>query len=290
MGRKSALANSGGAKMNKIMSLRDSVSLVQSGDRVAFGGNVLHRTPMAFVREIARQDKQELTIIKTAAAHDIDLLCAMGKVKEVHAGFVSYETKYGLATHYRKAVETGAVKANEHACYTVICALRAATMNVPFMPVKGLNAGDLLLENDYFMVVEDPFGGEPVTLVQTLVPDVAIIHVQECNSKGDAIIYGPKFEDVLISRAAKRVILTTEQIVPHSRMKMRNESIDIPGFLVDAVVHTPKGASPTDCYNKYDIDEKVLTSFIKMKEKEEITNYLKGYDSKDYAGERSIRI
>lgn len=274
------------------MNLKDAAAIVKNGDLVAFGGNVLHRAPMSFVREMARHNIKNLTIVKTAAAHEIDLLCALENVQAVHAGFVSYETKYGLATHYRKAVQTGVVQANEHACYTVICALRAATMNVPFMPVKGLNAGDLLLENDYFVVVEDPFSGEPVTLVRALVPDVAVIHVQECDAKGNARIYGPKFEDLIISRAAKKLIITTEQIVSESKMKMANENVDIPGFLVDAIVYAPKGASPTACYKKYDIDEKVLSSFIKMKGKEEIvSSYLKAYEKHDYAGERTaIRL
>lgn len=270
------------------MTLKEAASIVQNGDMVTFGGNVLHRAPMAFVREVARQGKKNLRVVKTAGAHDIDLLCGMGSVQTVDAGFVSYETKFGLATHYRKSVQDGTVKTNEHACYTVISALRAATMNVPFMPVKGLNAGDLLLENDYFVVVEDPFGGEPVTLVKALVPDVAVIHVQECDIKGNARIYGPKFEDLIISRAAKKVIITAEQIIPESKMKLNRESVNIPGFLVSAVVHAPKGASPCACYNKYDIDEKVLSSFITIKTKEEIISYLERYERNDYAGERTI--
>lgn len=275
--------------MSKIVTLKDAVNKINNGDTVAIGGNVLHRTPMAFVREIIRQDKQQLKLVKTAGAHDIDLLCAAGCVESVDAGFVSYETKYGLAQHYRKAVQNGVVKANEHACYTVICALRGASMNVPFMPVKGLNAGDLLHENDYFVVVEDPFGGEPITLVKTIVPDIAIIHVQECDVNGNAIIYGPKFEDVLLSRAAKRVIITTEQIVPEYKIKMNSDRVDIPGFLVDAVVHAPKGASPCGCYKSYDIDHKAISSFLAMKDVSEIDSYIKSYETKDYASERGLR-
>lgn len=268
------------------MSLQEAAALVEDGHTLAIGGNVLHRTPMAFVREIARQKKKNLKIVKTAGAHDIDLLCALDCVQSVDAGFVSYETKFGLATHYRKAVQSGKVKANEHACYTVICALRAAKMNVPFMPVYGLRAGDLLLKNDYFVVVEDPFSGEPVTLVKAIVPDIAVIHVHECDVNGNARIHGPKYEDVLMSRAAKKVIITTEKIVSDKVMKLNNESIDIPGFLVSAIVHTPNGASPTSCYKLYDIDQKLLASFIGMKSKEEIKHYLKSYENKDYSGRR----
>lgn len=276
-------------KLKKVISLKEAVEIINDGDVISFGGNVLHRAPMAAVREIARQQKRNLRIVKTAGAQDVDLLCAMDCVQSVDAGFISYETKYGLATHYRKGVQEGRVIGNEHACYTVICALRGAAMNVPFMPVKGLNAGDLLLKNDYFVVVEDPFGGEPVTLVKSLVPDVAIIHVQECDAKGNGIIHGPKFEDILISRAAKKVIITTEQIVPESKTRLNAERVDIPGFLVSAVVHVPNGAAPAACYRKYEVDDTSLSSFIEMESKEEIQEYLKGYETKDYFGERMTR-
>ncbi len=265
------------------MALQEAMGFVNDGDTVAVGGNVLHRAPMAAVRELARQEKKKLKIVKTAGAHDIDLLCALGCVETVDAGFVSYETKYGLATHYRSSVEQGIVKANEHACYTVICALRAATMNVPFMPVHGLKEGDLLLENDYFVVVEDPFSGTPVTLVKAIFPDVAIIHVQECDQHGNAKILGPKFEDVLISRAAKKVIITTEQIVPESRMKLSKDQNDIPGFLVSAVVKTPQGAAPTSCYPKYEVDDRSLQSFMAQKSKDELMAYLHSYEKRDHS-------
>ena len=75
---------------------------------------------------------------------DVDLLCLAGCVKSVDAGFISFESKYGLANHYCKAVQSGAVKANEHACYTVVSALRAAAYGIPFMPVHGLVNSDLI--------------------------------------------------------------------------------------------------------------------------------------------------
>lgn len=274
--------------MSKVIKLKDAINNVNAGDTIAFGGNVLHRVPMAFVRELARKGTRDLKIVKTAGAHDIDLLCAMGNVYSVDAGFVSYESKFGLATHYRRGVQSGEVKGNEHACYTVISALRGAMMNVPFMPVHGLKSGDLLLENDYFLVVEDPFSGEAVTLVKSITPDVAVIHVQECDEKGNAKIYGPKFEDVLISRSAKKVILTTESIVHTTKMNLQHESIDIPSFLVSAVVHTPKGASPCSCFKKYGIDEKAIQSFIAMKEQEEIQGYLSQYEKADNDGGRML--
>lgn len=267
--------------LSKVMSIQEAIALIQDNDMVTIGGNVLHRAPMAACREIVRQNKKNLKIVKTAGGHDVDILCAAGCVQSVDAGFISYETEFGLATHYRKAVESGVVKGNEHACYTAICALRAGAYGVPFMPVKGLNTGDLIPYNDYFKVVEDPFGSGPITLVKALNPDVAIIHVQECDKNGNARIYGPKFDDVLMSRASKKIIITTESIVDEFKTKTNSEFIDIPGFMVSAVVHTPNGSSPCSCYKKYDIDSTSIENFKKIKNKDQLDQYIKGYELRD---------
>lgn len=260
--------------MSKVITLVQAAELIIDGDMVALGGNVLHRAPMSMVRELVRHQKKGLRIVKTAGAMDIDLLCLGGCAASVDAGFVSYETEFGLASSYRKAVESGTVKANEHACYTVICALRAAQMGVPFMPVKGLCTGDLLKVAEYFRIIQDPFSGEQITVVKALNPDVAVIHVQEADMEGNVHIIGPKYEDVLISRAAKKVIVTAERIVPVGRYSRNPENIDIPGFLVNAVVHVPNGAAPCSCFHFYDIDRRTIEAFKALSNKESLAEYL----------------
>jgi len=268
--------------MSKILSLQEATALIHDGDTLAIGGNVLHRAPMAFVRELARQKKKELKMIKTAGGMDVDVLCLGKCVYSVDAGFISYESEFGLAQHYRKSVQSGVVKGNEHACYTVISALRAASAGIPFMPVKGLQVTDLMKVNDYFDKVQDPFSGEWVNVVKAIKPDVVVIHVQEADEQGNAIIYGPKFDDVLMSRAADQVIITAETIVPANRFAFAKEKADIPHFMVKAVVHAPRGAYPCSCADKYDIDKIDIEAFKVIKTEEEFTVYLKKNESKDH--------
>ncbi len=119
---------------------------------------------MGLVRELVRQQKTSLKVVKTAGAHDVDVLVRGGCVESVDAGFISYETEYGLATYYRKAVENGSVQANEHACYTVISALMLE-IGVPYAG-SGLQISDLIEANPYFDKVTDPFSGEEITVVK----------------------------------------------------------------------------------------------------------------------------
>ena len=199
--------------MNKLCTLREAVASFRDGDMVALGGNTLNRAPMEAVLEIIRQEKKHLRLVKTAGGLDVDLLSLGGCLDSVDAGFISLETEYGLAQHYRKAVQSGSIRANEHACYTVISALRAGAYGIPFMPVRGLQISDLRKVNDYFADVKDPFSGETLAAVRALRPDVAVLHVQKADSRGNALIEGPKYDDILMTRAAKRVIVTAETIV-----------------------------------------------------------------------------
>lgn len=270
--------------LSKLMSLMQAVELIHDNDTIGIGGNVLHRAPMALVREIARQEKKGLHIVKTAGALDVDLLCLAGCVSSVDAGFISYETEYSLAGHYRTAVQSGLVQGNEHACYTVISALRAASAGIPFMPVKGLQISDLIDVNDYFTRIQDPFSGEFITVVKAIVPNVAIIHVQEADINGNARIIGPKFEDVLFSRAADKVIISAENIVPETKFAYSADKADIPHFLVNAVVHVAKGASPCSCPSKYSIDRTNLDAFKAIKDKDGLYSYLDNFKIIDYRG------
>ena len=247
--------------IDKRTTLEDAIATVSDGSLVALGGNTLHRGPGAAVHEIVRQGKKGLEIVKTAGAYDVDLLCAAGCVAAVSAGFVGYETPFGMAPAYRKAVESGVVEAREHACATVIAGLRAAIQGVPFMPVAGLDGSDLPGARG-FHTLTDPYSGANVFVVPAMKPDVALIHVQETDIAGNGRIIGTRFEDVLMAQAAKRVILTTERIVDGESFTDSPETVAIPGFLVDVVVEAPGGAWPFSCTPLYGYAAEYLAAWV----------------------------
>jgi len=265
--------------MNKLCTISRAMESIGDGAMVALGGNTLNRAPMEAVRELIRQGKKGLRLVKTAGGLDVDLLCLGDCVASVDAGFISMETEYGLCQHYRKAVQSGRVKANEHACYTVISALRAAACGVPFMPVRGLQISDLKKVNDYFAEVTDPFGGEKLTAVRALRPDVAVIHAQKADEKGNALLEGPKYDDVLMTRAAKRVIITAETIVDESWFQRGEVKADIPHFMVSHVVRAPLGAWPGSCYGLYGPEEAAIRPFEKAGSRQELLELIGGRDA-----------
>ncbi|MEA2514940.1 MAG: glutaconate CoA-transferase, subunit [Thermomicrobiales bacterium] len=247
--------------IDKTTSMREAIATVADGARVAIGGNTLHRGPCAAVHEIVRQGKRGLEIVKTAGAYDVDLLAGTGCVTSASVGFVGFETVFGMAPGYRRAVERGELEVKEHACYSVIAGLRAAIQGVPFMPIAGMQGSDVP-EARGFKTVIDPYAGQAVVAIPALVPDVAIIHVQEADSEGNARIVGTRFEDVLMAQAARRVIVTAERIVDGAAFEETPELVAVPGFMVDAVVEAPRGAWPCSCAGYYNYDAEYLADYV----------------------------
>jgi glutaconate CoA-transferase, subunit A len=134
----------------------------------------------------------------------------------------------------------------------MIAALRAGAYGIPFMPVAGMWGSDLVkIRPDFYSVMKSPFDGTEVVCVKALVPDYAIIHVQEADIYGNSRILGPSYQDPLLARAATKVIITTERIVGTYRMKEEPKLTAIPHFLVEAVVELPGGAKPGICFPDY---------------------------------------
>lgn len=258
---------------DKQISLAQAISMIDDGSSLAFGGNTLHRSPSVFAMVLALHKKKHLTIIKTAGAFEVDILCSLGCVKTVLAGFIGYENEYGLASFYRQAVEKGEVQVVEHACYTVITGLRAATYGLPFLPVAGLEGSELLSTQDFREII-DPYTYESFYAIPAIKPDWGIIHVQEADQEGNCRIQGSKFEDPLIARAANKLLITTEKIVPEKSFVDNPSLTDIPGFLVSGVIEIPKGASPGTCTPHYGIDHHFLKTFKGCQNQEDIINLI----------------
>ena len=247
--------------IDKRTTLAEVIAAIPDGSRLGLGGNTLHRGPGAAVHELVRQQKRGLEVVKTAGAYDIDVLCGTGVAASVAVGFVGFETAFGMAPSYRRAVESGAVEAKKHACYTVIAGLRAAIQGVPFMPVAGMTGSDVPAARG-FRWVADPYTGAEVIAVPALIPDVAMVHVHEADAQGNARIVGTRFEDVLMVQAARRVILTAERVVDGAAFEVAPEGVAIAGFMVDAVVEAPGGAWPFSCAGLYDYDAAYLAEYV----------------------------
>ena len=98
----------------KVLSLEAAVRLIPDGALLTLGGVLLNRPPAAFVREMARQRRRGLRLVKPSPAYDLDLLTAAGCVAEAAIGITTFESRFGQSRQFRRAVERGTVKVREH--------------------------------------------------------------------------------------------------------------------------------------------------------------------------------
>ena len=245
-----------------VIPLADMVARVPDGASVALGGSFLHRGPFAFVRELIRQRKRNLEIIKQSPGYDIDILCRAGCVAGARAGIVAMEGNFGLAPWYRRAVETQRIELEEHACMTLTAGLRAAAFGVPFQPVGGVHGSDLAALN-HWASITDPYGsGEDVWVIPAIRPDIAVIHVNEATEHGDARVRGTSHWDRILTRAARQVFVVAEALAPVASFEDRPELTLVPGFLVQAVSVAPNGAWPGSCWPHYEIDYPAVEDYL----------------------------
>ncbi|WP_243678427.1 CoA-transferase [Vulcanisaeta distributa] len=100
----------------------------------------------------------------------------------------------------------------------------------------------LNVKRGIWKVIRDPFNDQELVAVKAIRPDVALVHVHRADERGgDVEIYGPKYEDLLKIQAAKKVIVTAEEIVSEDYFREHPERLTIPGFMITAVVHSPRG-------------------------------------------------
>jgi glutaconate CoA-transferase subunit A len=119
--------------------------------------------------------------------------------------------------------------------------------------------------------VVDPYSGREVVVVPPLLPDVAIVHVQRADANGNAHIWGIIGEQKEAAFAARKVILTAEEIVPEEVIRSDPNRTLIPDFIVDAVVHEPYCAHPSYTQGYYDRDNAFYLEWDKISKSPEAT-------------------
>ena len=237
--------------MSKLLPMRQAVAeFVPDGASVALGLQMEQMIPFAAGHEIVRQNKRRLTLIGPISDILFDQMIAAGCVERVIAAWVG-NVMMGSAYNFRRSVEQGEVKVVNVTNLTLALALQAAAMGVPFLPTRSALGSDVVRNNTFFAEIESPFAarenGGPVKLhaVRALSPDIAIVHLQRADREGNAHCWGNFGVMIEAVRAAKRVIVVTEEIVEDGVIASDPNRTVIPGFLVSAVVECRYGAHPS---------------------------------------------
>ncbi len=250
---------------SKLMSLREAISTyVQPSDLVGIGGLSFWRKPLSACREIVRQNIKDLTICTFVGGIDVDLLVAAGCVSEVRSSFVGLEI-FGMAPHYRKAVESGLVKVSEESEASIALGLRASYLKVPFMPLKGIVGTDMPKVRNDIKQFEDPLGSKTQLMALPKIDlDVAIIHVPYADENGNGNIAGAVWMDADMAKTAKKTIIICEKLVETEDIRYLPGKAHLPMQTTNAVVKIPYGAHPSSVFPLYTYDALHIQSYLKM--------------------------
>jgi glutaconate CoA-transferase subunit A len=272
------------AMTDKRMTVSEAVTrLVHDGDYVAIGGFGGDRLPTAVCHEIVRQKKQNLRLAGHTATHDFQILAAgnltgrgrlLAKVDNAYS--VGLEAR-GLSPHARRVMESGEVEFTEWSNYALAVRFKAAAMGLPFLPCRSMMGTDTF-RHSAAKVIECPFTGEKLTALPALYPDVAAIHVHESDCYGNCRIRGTSVADLDIARAAKRLIITCERLIPNNDIRQEPTLTNIPFYCVDAVCEVPYGSYPGNMPYEYFSDEEHIKLWLDVeRDQDRYQNFLDNF-------------
>jgi glutaconate CoA-transferase subunit A len=272
------------ALIDKLTTVSRAVAaLVHDGDYLAVGGFGCDRIPTAVLHEILRQRKQNLSLAGHTATHDFQLLCAgnmtgRGKMlARVDIAYVVGLEARGLSPHARRVLESGEVDSTEWSNYALAVRFKAAAMGLPFLPMRSLLGTDTFRKGAA-REIACPFTGERLAAVPALYPDIAAIHVHEADRYGNCRIRGTTVADLDVARAAKKLIVTCERLIPNDEIRRDPTQTVIPFYCVDAVCEVPYGSYPGNMPYEYFSDEDHLRQWLEMeKDVEQFCGFLERY-------------
>jgi glutaconate CoA-transferase subunit A len=247
----------------KLVDLGQAADLVGDGDLVYLGGTVLDRKPVALVQAIVAAGRKDLRIATFAGSIDVDLLVAAGATRSVASAYVGLGP-IGPAPRFTRAVKAGEVDDIEYSEWTMLGSLRAAAMGIPFLPTRGGTGSDILGIHD-FESVGDPYTGETFVALAPLRPDVTLLHAWRASPSGHVQMAWPPQHlwdvDVVAARAADRVVVSVDEIVPETVIAAESQYTRLFAFEVDAVVEIPGGSWPTSSPPGHEEDLAALAEY-----------------------------
>jgi len=240
----------------KMMTMKEAVSRYVKDDETIYLAGFTHMIPFAAGHEIIRQKRKGLTLCRATPDIIYDQMIAAGCAKKV---VFSYAGNPGVGSLrcFRRALEKGVpnpIEIEEYTHFGLSGRLFAGATNMPFLPMRTNAGSDLPPNNHNIKTIKDPYTGDEVSTVPPLRPDIAVVHVQRCDENGNAHIWGIIGEQKDAAFAAKKVIVTAEEIVSESVIRSDPNRTLIPDFVVHAVVQEPWCAHPSYTQGYYDRD------------------------------------
>ncbi|MBT2384141.1 CoA transferase subunit A [Streptomyces sp. ISL-11] len=238
------------------MTADEAVSRLESGMTVGIGGWGSRRKPMALVRALLRSDVRDLTVV-SCGGPDVGLLAAAGRIRKLVAAFTTLDS-IPLEPHFRAARQRGELELMELDEAMILWGLTAAAHRLPFLPVRAGLGSDLMTAGGLRTVTSPYEDGEEFAAVPALTLDVALVHLNRADARGNAQYLGPDpYFDDLFCEAAREAYVSCERVVATAEFAPAGgpQTLLVRRHCVSGVVEAHGGAHFTSCVPDYGRDE-----------------------------------
>ena len=241
----------------RFLALDELAALVRDGDVFGVGGHHFARLPMALLAAISARGVRDLRYTAWAGGLALEWLLEAGAIGSIDLCFSSLDI-FGLPPLFRAAAESGTLPVRDWTALAMIEALAAAKKNLP-AAIFQLPVGSGMMERiPGARMVDDPLSGEPVGMVPPLRLDTLVLHAARADESGNVQFVGARALDLAMIGAARRVLVTVEEIVPVGGLAAAGRQTVITRNQVSAIAVVPGGAWPTSCLPFYATDYAAL--------------------------------
>jgi glutaconate CoA-transferase subunit A len=234
------------------VALGELIRDVPDGCRLGVGGALLTRLPLAAVHALAARGPRDLEYVSWGGGLPLEILLGAEAVAKIVFCFSSLDI-FGLAPLFRQAVQNNRVVIEEWPASGFMARLEAAKHNLPAMPFR-LPMGSGILESGQPGLLSSSWTDGTVGCASRLDLDVVLLHAQRADRHGNVEIFGARGQDATLAFAARRVLVTVEEIVPTDELGTMRNSFVLPRHFVSGLSIVPGGAYPTSCLPYYTAD------------------------------------
>ena len=255
-----------------MVNLNELAALVPDGAKLVVAKDE-SGVAMAATRELVRRHARNLHLVTVPVSGlQADVLIGASCVATLESSGITL-SEFGTGPAFTRAVKAGTIKLKDGTCPAIYAGLQAAQKGIPFMPLRGIIGSDLLTHRDDWRVIDNPFGNDAKTADKTadkivaiaaIQPDVALFHAPLADRFGNVFI-GRQRELMLIAHAAKKTLVTVEQVIEGNLLDDDARSgATIPALYIEAIAHAPRGMWPLGYHDAYSIDAAWMRAYVEL--------------------------
>ena len=271
------------------ITLKEAAGLIQDGQQITFGGFTIWRRPMAFVYELIRQGKRNLHLLEVNGGTHSEILIGAGCVSIWESCWSGHELYGKLGQMVADRHVNGGMIVEDYSHGHMVARILAGAYGLPFFPSAQSLGTDLLnpefdslgraglrdgshpkIPRKKYEFAPDPFydRGE-LLLLPAANPDWSIFYASQVGEEGTVRVNVQTYADAEVIKAADKVIVLAEEIVPESYLRLEPEKNIAAGYAINYLIKLPWAAHPTGSQGFYDVDADFIRTFYRASKSQE---------------------